>query len=173
MDDEATKAALALGVSLTPKLSEAGQGTRDRLLETIAAREAAAFRRGAEAMREAVIWYFEAKRSDAIWHSLGATTHDEDSADTHQGIAGDYAQNILALRALPLPEEPAMRWQPIETAPRDEGWVLVGGFWEGERARWFVRWNMGQWEDERGEPLDWTPLYWLPIEPLPAPPDTQ
>jgi hypothetical protein len=65
-------------------------------------------------------------------------------------------------------------WQPIETAPKDGTWLLVG---EHRYAHPFVaRWtehptggywqqdNQGVWDDDMGY---WQPTHW---QPLPVPP---
>jgi hypothetical protein len=71
----------------------------------------------------------------------------------------------------------AMKWQPIETAPKDETSVLLYGFWEGElNARddqpevWKAHFAYDKWWVEGGEYYSQcviNPTHWMP---LPEPP---
>jgi hypothetical protein len=83
---------------------------RSKAKVAVAAIEAAAFRRGAEAMREAAAASAEA---------FPARTHGALATAPYAAAEQAADEIAAALRALAIPEEPAMRWQPIETAPRD------------------------------------------------------
>lgn len=57
------------------------------------------------------------------------------------------------------------QWQPIDTAPRDGRWLLLGMF--GERKPHIGAWFDGQWEkDGEGLPLD--PDVWMPLPEAPV-----
>jgi hypothetical protein len=76
-----------------------------------------------------------------------------------------------------------MGWQPIETAPRDESWVLLTGGkidygWDGETQPPVV---VGQWGKDFSEPcwqFAWydsgyygeyeKPTHWMPLPELPV-----
>ncbi len=66
-------------------------------------------------------------------------------------------------------------WQPIETAPKDETWILLYGDWNGE-----PRVNLGFWGGYTDDDKDWSdsecashpltafgwqPTHWAPFEP--------
>jgi len=72
-----------------------------------------------------------------------------------------------------------MNWQPIETAPKDETWVLLFfgdgpwppeangidiGFWSEEYGDWFDSEAAGNSLTEHSKPTHWQPL------PSPPPP---
>ena len=59
------------------------------------------------------------------------------------------------------------RWQPIETAPKDE-YVILCGYLDGPHD---PRIKMGYWwTDEQRWKIDgasWRPVYWMPLPPAP------
>ena len=65
-----------------------------------------------------------------------------------------------------------MSWRPIDTAPRDGGWILTFDPEEPDKwaqcavMRWAAEIDPG-WMDQKGE-IGHTPSHWMP---LPAPPD--
>ncbi|MGI9292383.1 MAG: DUF551 domain-containing protein [Pseudomonadales bacterium] len=62
-------------------------------------------------------------------------------------------------------------WQPIETAPKDGTWVLLGGCEFGyiiQTARWYD-WGVQGWEWGDYSNRGFKPTHWMP---LPEPPKT-
>ena len=72
-------------------------------------------------------------------------------------------------------------WQPIDTAPLDGTWVLIGGGEPDDEdwnrnvapcvvARWTGKfWDYGHYAHDDGE-LEWKrPTYWMPIKHPPEP----
>jgi hypothetical protein len=68
-------------------------------------------------------------------------------------------------------------WQPIETAPKDGAWVLLGDFKEhaeGEHSQGVARFTDGRWTDGFGPEWYWAnafcPTHWMA---LPTPPSAR
>lgn len=67
------------------------------------------------------------------------------------------------------------KWQPIETAPRDESWVILYGDYMGEPRAVLGFWGYGEdWFDSEAASgsltaFGWRPTHWMP---LPSPPTT-
>lgn len=61
-----------------------------------------------------------------------------------------------------------MKWETIDSAPRDETEVIVSGFEEDQKTRWVTVacFRNGRWEDEYFQPF-LPPTHWMP---LPDPP---
>ena len=61
-----------------------------------------------------------------------------------------------------------MKWQKIETAPREQHILLFNGHWRGVGQLNDLHWD-GEWlwYGEGGEPVDPKPTHWMP---LPQPP---
>jgi hypothetical protein len=69
-----------------------------------------------------------------------------------------------------------MKWQPIETAPKDGAECLVYGKWEGEVYGAYkgllagvASFNYGQWSLTLGDCYSCTcnPTHWMPLPPPP------
>lgn len=63
-----------------------------------------------------------------------------------------------------------MKWQPIETAPKDETRIILGRWseWLGSMEAWDGRWS--SWGDvwtHKGRTNEMSPTHWMP---LPEPP---
>ena len=68
-------------------------------------------------------------------------------------------------------------WLPIETAPKDGRWVLLGDFKESDEGNFCIgvaRFCDGAWEDEFQPDWYWrgayTPSHWQPLPKLPVTP---
>lgn len=80
----------------------------------------------------------------------------EHTCETHRGIAAALTKAIA--------DERERQWQPIETAPKNEEWRVVGKISDGKLLWWYraMFWR-GGWHTARSYDTRVAPGHWFPL----------